>query len=251
MAIPQLYPCFKHWDNQTIWIFSDTHFGDKELRAGEPGRPTDDEIVKNINSKVGRKDTLILLGDVGDVEYVRRLRGYKVLICGNHDIGYTTYQRQKINKIFDKEKYTYEQVKEIMKKEYPNWNITIDEGYDFHSPFTFYTAIADNCLFDEVYTGALIIGEKLIISHEPIQNITWAFNIHGHVHDIRAKDDKYHLNCCAEAIHFIPVNFNQLVKTGICSPVETIHRETIDRATAKKKNRGKRALLKLYEDAKI
>lgn len=186
MAIPQLYPCFRHWDNQTIWIFSDFHFGDEDLRAGEPNRPTDEEIVRQINSKVGRKDTLIVLGDVGDPAYVRQLRGYKVLICGNHDAGATNYQE----------------------------------------------------VFDEVYTGPVFIGERILLSHEPIPNMTFALNIHGHVHDMRHKNDKYHFNCCAEAINFTPVNFNQLVKSGILSKIDTIHRATIDKATIRKKKRG-------------
>ena len=39
--IAQLYDCFKHWAaNGTVWIISDPHFRDKELRAGIPGRPT-------------------------------------------------------------------------------------------------------------------------------------------------------------------------------------------------------------------
>lgn len=91
--IQTLYPPFRKWSEVgTIWIYSDTHFGDKELAAGIPGRPDDEEHVKLINRKCGRKDTLILLGDVGDIEFAKKLRGYKVLICGNHDIGHTAYE---------------------------------------------------------------------------------------------------------------------------------------------------------------
>ena len=98
--IPTLYPCFRHWSNVgTVWIYSDPHFGDKDLAAGIQ-RPSDEEHVKRINACVGRKDTLILLGDVGDLTYAKQLRGYKVLICGNHDAGGTTYEE-----IFD-EVYT-------------------------------------------------------------------------------------------------------------------------------------------------
>ena len=64
----------------TVWLYSDPHFGDEELAAAFPERPTAEEQVRLINSKVGRKDTLILLGDVGDIECARKLRGYKILI---------------------------------------------------------------------------------------------------------------------------------------------------------------------------
>ena len=91
--IQTLYPPFRHWSAQgTIWLYSDTHFGDQELKQGIPTRPDDETHVGLINQKCGRKDTLILLGDVGEVEYVRKLRGYKILICGNHDLGRSIYE---------------------------------------------------------------------------------------------------------------------------------------------------------------
>lgn len=90
--IEALYKPFQKWSEVgTVWIYSDPHFGDKELAAGIKDRPTAEEQVKMINAKVGRKDTLIILGDIGDIEYAKQLRGYKVLICGNHDVGHTKY----------------------------------------------------------------------------------------------------------------------------------------------------------------
>ena len=81
MAIAGMYELFnERWCKQTIWLISDTHFGDEELRAGIPNRISDDDLVKLINSKVGKKDTLIHLGDVGDINYIKQLRGYKILI---------------------------------------------------------------------------------------------------------------------------------------------------------------------------
>ena len=92
MALPGVYKEFNdRWCKQTVWIYSDPHFADEELAAGVPGRPSADEQVKMINAKVGRKDTLIILGDIGDIEYAKQLRGYKVLVCGNHDVGHTKY----------------------------------------------------------------------------------------------------------------------------------------------------------------
>ena len=54
----------------------------------------DEEQIKRINSKIGKYDTLVILGDVGDIEWVRKIRGYKVLVMGNHDAGATNYKRQ-------------------------------------------------------------------------------------------------------------------------------------------------------------
>lgn len=190
MAIPGMYDLFnERWCKQTIWLISDTHFGDEDLRAGIPDRISDEDLVKLINSKVGRKDTLIHLGDVGDIEFMKQIRGYKILICGNHDAGATNYTG----------------------------------------------------VFDEVYTGPLMVGEKLLLSHEPV-DIEWVFNIHGHDH--AGVGRKNHLNCCVDAsmkqfgIPFEPINMNQIMKTGLTSKVESIHRLTIDTATERKIKRG-------------
>lgn len=188
MALPGLYDCFQHWgEKNAVWVISDTHFGDKDIQKAFPNRPSDEELIKNINQKVGKTGTLLLLGDVGDIECAKQLKGYKVLICGNHDAGATNYKE----------------------------------------------------IFDEIYTGALIIGEKLILSHEPL-DISWAFNIHGHDH--AGTKRKGHLNVCADVIGYTPINFNQFLKSGASSKIQTIHRETIDKATERKKKRGGRKI---------
>lgn len=185
MALSGVYDIFnERWCKQTVWIYSDPHFGDEDLRAGMPNRPSDEELVKMINACVGRKDTIIFLGDIGDIEYARQIRGYKVLICGNHDVGHTVY----------------------------------------------------NEVFDEVYSGPLMIGEKLLLSHEPV-DVPWAFNIHGHDH--KGIKRAGHLNVCADVIGYKPVHMNNLLsKGGILSRTVSIHRQTIDDATKRKKKRG-------------
>ena len=105
--IDSLYKPFQKWSEKgTIWIFSDPHFEDEDLVNAYDDRPSADELVRRINSKVGKCDTLICLGDVGALSYVPFLRGYKVLVMGNHDAGRTLYERQKVWRKFDKDKYT-------------------------------------------------------------------------------------------------------------------------------------------------
>lgn len=182
--LPGVYKIFNdRWNGQTTWIMSDPHFNDQDLRAGFPNRPDDEELVRRINAKVGRKDVLIVLGDVGDIEFAKKLRGYKVLICGNHDVGRTVYEE----------------------------------------------------VFDEVYTGALMIGEKLLLSHEPVP-ATWYTNLHGHDH--AGAKRKGCINVCLDVNGYEPINMNQLLKSGIYKDIESIHRITIDRATERKRKRG-------------
>lgn len=182
--LPGVYKIFNdRWNGQTTWIMSDPHFGDQDLRAGFSNRPDDEELVRRINAKVGRKDVLIVLGDVGDIEFAKKLRGYKVLICGNHDLGRTVYEE----------------------------------------------------VFDEVYTGVLMIGEKLLLSHEPVP-AAWYTNLHGHDH--AGAKRKGCINVCLDVNNYEPINMNQLLKSGIYKDIESIHRITIDRATERKHKRG-------------
>ena len=190
MKLPQLYDIFREkWEQfQTAHIISDTHFGDKELQANIKDRPKDEDYIRLINSKVGKNDLLICLGDVGDIECARKLKGYKILIAGNHDAGLSNYRE----------------------------------------------------VFNEVYAGVLVVGEKLILSHEPV-DVPWAFNIHGHAHHGEPMSDNQHFNVCGEARKcYEPVNLNQFMKAGFMSKIQTIHRDVIDKATKRARKRGKK-----------
>ena len=238
--LPGIYDAFQHWGKQTVWIYSDPHFSDEDLECGIRNRPSDEQQIANINSCAGRKDTLIILGDVGNIECVRKLRAaHKVLIMGNHDTGATKYKREIKTLIFDQDKYTREEVRDMMLAEYPDHGISIEESWEFHSPFKRWVVKIDNRLFDEVYEGALMVGEKLILTHEPV-DIPWAFNIHGHDHAGHKR--KGHLNVCSDVIGYKPVNFNQFLKSGQTANIQTIHRATIDRATERKAKRGGKKL---------
>ena len=235
--LPGIYDAFQHWGEQTMWIYSDPHFSDEDLEYGIKNRPSDEEQIRRINAKAGRKDTLIILGDVGNIECVRKLRaGRKVLICGNHDLGATRYKREVVKRIFDQDIHPLvQEIYDIMNAEYPGWHIRVVEEWEFHAPFKRWIAYADNMLFDEVYEGALIVGEKLILSHEPVE-IPWLYNIHGHDHAGRKR--KNHLNVCSDVIGYEPVNLTQKLKSGLMSAITTIHRATIDSATERKAKRG-------------
>ena len=145
----------------------------------DPNWITPEEQVKIINSMVHKTDTLIHLGDVGNPEWMKKIRaGHKVLIMGNHDQSPTKFE-----------------------------------------PY-----------FDEIYTGALFIGEKILLSHEPIPGISFALNIHGHDHNgvERYTEDCKYLNLAANVCGYIPVNLGKIIKDGALSKIKTIHRQVID-----------------------
>lgn len=240
--IEGLYQPFQHWGaSGTCHIISDTHFNDPDLIHAYADRPSAEEQVKLINTKCGRADTLIILGDVGDISYVRQLRAkYKILVMGNHDSGASNYKRQIFKQKFDKCLFQKHEALEEMKRLYPDCAYSISDSYDllFVEDFPCWEVSADNRLFDEVYTGPVMISEKLLLSHEPINMIPWAFNIHGHVHDRRVKNNLNHFNVCADVIGYEPINFNKFMKEGHLAPIVSIHRDTIDNATARAKKRG-------------
>jgi len=238
MALPGVYKIFNdNWAKHTVWLYSDPHFSDEELQLNVTNRPDDETQIKMINSQVGKNDTFICLGDVGNIEYIRKIKGYKVLIMGNHDTGKTNYERKIEYKKYPKDSYSREEIIKTMKNLYPNWKINIREEHGFHAPFEWWEVEIDNCLFDEVYEGALIIGEKIILSHEPV-NIPWMWNFHGHDHTGNFREN--HLNVCSDVIGYKPINLNTFLKHyGISSKIQSIHRVTIDNATKRKQRKKK------------
>ena len=178
--IKSLYPPFRRWTEKgTLWVYSDPHFSDPDMVELRKNYIGDEEQIARINSKVGKHDTIIFLGDIGNEDMIRKIRGYKVLIMGNHDKGASRYTD----------------------------------------------------IFDEVYEGPLFIAEKLILSHEPV-TLPYAFNVHGHEHCYVIRD--HDLNVCAEHTNYYPINLDKEIKRGLISKVDSIHRQTIDRATEKK-----------------
>lgn len=228
--IKTLYSPFRKWTEKgTLWAYSDPHFSDPDMVELRKNYIGDDEQVARINSKVGKNDTIIFLGDIGNEEMIRKIRGYKVLIMGNHDKGASKYQRVVTRMSFDRDQYVKDEVYDIASKKYPGWKIDIRE--DRAGNLYLWSVTADNCLFDEVYEGPLFVAEKLILSHEPVYTY-YAFNIHGHEHRYIFRDD--HLNVCAEHINYYPINLDKEIKKGLLSKVESIHRRTIDAATERK-----------------
>lgn len=286
----KLYDKFENWyrEGGAIYIISDTHFGEIDLYKsvcptafdfeGCDVRPTDESIVerldelkvKSINSVCGKKDTLIILGDVGNVEWVKKLRaGYKVLVMGNHDVGASNYKRVvKENVIIDAKDaikmYSVDNTHYKLKVDLPDvynvrQNIVNDSQKD-NCTITF-TGTYDNKLFDEVYEGPLFINNKVLLSHEKIE-LPYAFNIHGHEHafeelktilkyyDADMSHDEFvenyfetiktegwtTLNLCAEYFNNKPICLNYIVESGILGTVKRdIHRVTIDNAIERKK----------------
>lgn len=85
--IPSLYDKFKPWSaTGSVYIISDTHFDDADCKYMNPNWITPQEHIAILKKVIHKNDTLIHLGDVGDASYLDKLKCYKVLLTGNHDI---------------------------------------------------------------------------------------------------------------------------------------------------------------------
>ncbi len=183
--IPTLYWTFRHWsDGGGVYILSDTHFDDADCKLMDLNWISSEEQVEIINKTVGKSDTFVHLGDVGDPKYVAQIRAKKkVLLLGNHDA-----------------RGAYKEV------------------------------------FDEVYSGPLFVGEKILLSHEPVYGLPWCLNIHGHDHNNVEPyaDGCKHINLAANVCGYTPVSLGKLIKDGALADIRSIHRFAIDGREAEK-----------------
>jgi len=235
-----LYDSFAHWTmtdgehKNSVWVYSDPHFADPESMhfRGEEYLG-DDWQVKRINGKVRKNDTIIILGDVGDPSFVKRLRGHKVLVMGNHDKGASNYRRRSLIAYaegYDEKRFS---------TEWDAWRKT-DFGTDGERVEAMFELVSkrsfvDNGLFDEVYEGPIMVNDRLILSHEPIEPLPETmFNVHGHVHGGSHDTGPRTLNVCAESIGYEPVSLTSMLAKGLLSDVPSPHRVTIDKAKERK-----------------
>ena len=240
----------------SVYLYSDPHFGDAEhfklLKANNKvpeGINSVEELdelqIKNINSVAHKCDTLICLGDIGDINYVKRLKaGYKVLITGNHDRGAEYYKR--VRQSFYKSDYL------ILEKHAGDFERDLTDTRVYEEMKSYYARnseiyeIRDNKLFDEVYSGPLMISDKIILSHEPIVPCPrYLVNLHGHTHDRPHRyefNEHLYYNFCAEAIDYKPISLSKLIKEGLLSKVDDIHRVAVDIAIDRKAKREKKTV---------
>lgn len=90
-----------------IYFISDMHFDDKNvLMYFRPEfdniEDMNDLIINNWNKIVTDKDTIYILGDIGNYKYLKMLKGNKIIILGNHDNAEDLIKIQPNIKFYDK-----------------------------------------------------------------------------------------------------------------------------------------------------
>lgn len=84
-----------------------------------------------------------------------------------------------------------------------------------------------NGYFDEIYTGPLFVANKILLSHEPIY-LPFCLNIHGHDHSRWFEGDN-NINVAANVIGYKPISLGKIIKDGVLSNIDGIHRLAIDK----------------------
>lgn len=158
-----------------VWVWSDLHFGHKNIikysdRPFPDTETMNEMLIKNYNDLVKPNDISIWVGDVAFYpddkanSILHRCNGYKILVIGNHD-----FNKKDLKKLH----------------------------------------------FDEIHVVYnLQFGDTVVaFTHYPMDNLPkgW-FNIHGHVH--KGKPDKAatnrHINVNCEFIDYKPISLLEL-----------------------------------------
>jgi calcineurin-like phosphoesterase family protein len=85
--IKSLYPKFQEWSKTgSIYLLGDTHFDDADCKLMDPNWISAQEQIQILKTRIHKTDTFVLLGDVGNGEYLKELSCKKILITGNHDV---------------------------------------------------------------------------------------------------------------------------------------------------------------------
>lgn len=162
----------EHFAKSYYFFTSDTHFGDegKVRRHLVPFKTVEEmnnELVRRWNNRVAPNDTVYHLGDFGDYEFVKKLNGRIILICGN-------YEEADFRKDFDKFRQKL-----------------LDLGF------------AD-VIKDGLYLDKEILGEKVYLTHKPSNRAKDCKTIFGHVHTLSLVKS-FGFNVCTTYHYFSPV----------------------------------------------
>lgn len=91
--IKGLYDFCSHWSaHGSVWLYSDPHFDDEDLPLMIPGWLGSQEQIDSINRYAFKNDYLVFLGDIGNPEWLRKLKCQNLIaVLGNHDRGVSYY----------------------------------------------------------------------------------------------------------------------------------------------------------------
>jgi calcineurin-like phosphoesterase family protein len=80
-------------------------------------------------------------------------------------------------------------------------------------------------VFDEVYSGPLLISEHLMLSHEPVYNLPWLFELHGHLHskNKNPREGENHANLAANVWGYHPAKLSGFLDQMVEKDFPSVH----------------------------
>ena len=162
----------EHFAKSYLFFTSDTHFDDenkvrKNLVPFKTVKEMNDEIVRRWNSRVAPNDIVYHMGDFGNYEFVKKLNGNIILICGNYE-------------------------EKDYRKDFPSFRQKlIDMGFK-------------DVIKDGLYLEKEVLGERVYLTHKPSNHAKDCKTIFGHVHDL-SMVKSFGFNVCTTYHYFTPV----------------------------------------------
>lgn len=171
-----------------IYFTSDTHYGHRNIiklcnRPFENIFEMQNTMIRNWNEVVSDTDTVVHVGDfamrLSDIEIcgiLEQLKGYKILIRGNHDRGTARMLQVGFNLVLNEMRFMYESI-QFLVSHYPYRNNSIEDQNHVHN--------------------------------RPKDRGEWL--IHGHVHD-KWKKKYRQLNMSVEVWDYTPASIDQIIE---------------------------------------
>ncbi len=186
---------------ENIWLASDLHLGHDKLHTPSPGYQHrevgfEEKFFEGANACIGKKDLLILLGDIAFNKQaywfsrIKEIPGEKVLVMGNHD-------RNRVNWYY---KWGFSNVIEFAKSTIlKHWmgNILLS-----HIPASVSVLVSRG---DDRFRG---IASK---HAREMEYSSCILNLHGHTHAM-ATESHSTFDCSLESIGGIPVKLGQILE---------------------------------------
>ncbi len=162
----------EHFAKTYMFFTSDTHFDDeskvrKHLVPFKTVKEMNDELVKRWNNRVAPNDIVYHMGDFGNYEFVKKLNGNIILICGNYE-------------------------EKDYRKDFPTFRQKlIDMGFK-------------DVIKDGLYLEKEVLGERVYLTHKPTDHAKDCKTIFGHVHTLSLVKS-FGFNVCTTYHYFMPV----------------------------------------------
>lgn len=206
---------FNKWrlSYRNIWVISDLFLNSKISSLVDENWVGVDKQIEIINKKVSDRDLLIVIGDPGDIKYIKEINCTKILITDGRKLCKKLYLNKKYSRYltFDEE---IEYIKAENAEYVLNKLLALKPEYYKVKVDTINSSVEYDCgMFEEIYDGPLMISPHIVLSHSPVK-ISSGLNVHGDSfcggETEHIKDKLVWFNATSNILNFEPVNLEKI-----------------------------------------